>query len=161
MQSTARKFADCRCIHDLSACVLTHAVLYDYEYTAGERERERMVQVGAWGSGSSCPTSGMVAADCPPRPIGRVREPAIVLSPRLAVTIHRRPTDLSRAFSNLSACHAPAIDRARLSAARSRRSRRRSHEAMREGARAAERVLINAKRVTPTSYENRNDPWHN
>ena len=148
-QSTARKFADRRCIHDLSACVLTHAVsavLYDYEYPAGERERERMVQVGAWGSGSSCPTSGMVAADCPPRPIGRVREPAIVLSPRLAVTIHRRPTDLSRAFSNLSACHAPAIDRARLSAARSRRSRRRSHEATREGARATERVLINAKR---------------
>lgn len=37
----------------------------------------------------------------------------------------------------------------------------RGDEATREGARAAERVLINAKRVTPTSYENRNGPWCN
>lgn len=111
------------------------------------RENERMVQVGAWGSGSSCPTSGMVAADCPPRPIGRVREPAIVLSPRLAVTIHRRPTDLSRAFSDLRAAHLRSIARDYPPLDRVAR-----------GDEARARALINAKRVTPTSYENRNGP---
>lgn len=126
------------------------------------RENERMVQVGAWGSGSGCPTSRMVAADCPPRPIGRVRGPRYrIIAEALAVTIHRRPTDLSRAFPDLSACHAPAIDRARLSAARSRRSRRRSGAARESAPRRASGVLINARRMTPTSYENRNGPWRN
>lgn len=111
------------------------------------RERENGSGERAWGSGSGCPTSGKVAADCPPRPIGRVREPAsepaIVLSPGLAVTIPAaaaRPADLSGALPPLSPSlhhylytrvpavltRAPAINRARLSAARSRRSRRRS-----------------------------------
>lgn len=71
-------------IRDLSACVprtrwARGLMIMNIQQV---RENERMVQVGAWGSGSGCPTSGMVAADCPPRPIGRVREPAIVLSPR-------------------------------------------------------------------------------
>jgi len=64
-----------------------------------------MAQVRGWGGcGSGCPTSGKVAADCPPRPIGRVREPAsepaIVLSLGLSLRNDTSTSgvDLSRAI---------------------------------------------------------------
>lgn len=93
----------------------THAVSarsYDYEYTAGEREREN----GPGGSvGERIGLSnqrdgsrGLPTAAHWPGSRARYR----IIAERLAVTIHRRPTDLSRVFSDLlRAAHLQSIAR--------------------------------------------------